>query len=93
MTKRTDITHFSGLSTHRFAAGQLTDADCVRLHADSAVESLGAAIDLYHAGAGDLLAPGIYTTNSCIDPDYETEVTRDWIYAYRTGGGPRHRRL
>ena len=82
MTKRTDITHFSGLSAHRFAAGQLMDADCVRLHADSAVESLGAAIDLYHAGAGDLLAPGIYTTNSCIDPDYETEVTRDWIYTH-----------
>lgn len=82
MKGRTDITHFSGLSPHRFTAGQLADADGVRLRADSAVESLGAAVDLYRAGAGDLLTPGIYTTSRYNDADYETMVTMDWIYTH-----------
>ena len=59
MTKRLDITRFSGLSQHRFATGQLTDADNVRLYADGAVASLGAAADFYNAQGTELLAPGV----------------------------------
>ena len=82
MTKRLDITRFSGLSQHRFATGQLTDADNVRLYADGAVASLGAAADFYNAQGTELLAPGVYTTCSYYDTDYETPVTTDWVYTH-----------
>lgn len=80
--KRTDITSFSGLSPHRFANGMLAEADHVRLRGDSAIESLDAAVDLYDAGAGELLPPGVYTTSDCYDPDYETYVTKSWVFAH-----------
>lgn len=82
MTKRLDITRFSGLSQHRFATGQLTDADNVRLYAADALASLGAAADFYNAQAAELLPPGVYTTCSYFDADYETQVTKDWVYAH-----------
>lgn len=82
MKKRTAITHFSGLSKNRFASGQLTHADGVRLSSGDAVASLGGTASLYDASCGELLAPGIYTTCSYYDADYETKVTKDWVYTH-----------
>ena len=82
MKKRTAITHFSGLSKNRFASGQLTHADGVRLSTGDAIASLGGAASLYDASCGELLAPGIYTTCNYYDADYETKVTKDWVYTH-----------
>lgn len=82
MSRRIDITHFSGQSPRRFATGQLIDSDNVRLHGDHAVEALEAAIDLYGTQGAEWLPPGVYTTSDYYDADYETPVTKEWVYAH-----------
>lgn len=82
MTKRLDITRFSGLSQRRFATGQLTDADNVRLYAADALASLGDTADFYSAQTPELLTPGVYTTCTYFDADYETQVSMDWVYTH-----------
>lgn len=79
--KRSKVEPFFGLSTRDLQSGRLCNAESVRLLSDGAVESLGARLDCYSA-VNDTLAPGVYTTASNYDADYETPVTREWLYTH-----------
>ena len=81
MTKRSKVEPFSGLSSRDLRDGRLCDVENLRLLSDDAIESLGARLDCYSA-ANDTLALGVYTTANSYDADYETPVTRDWLYAH-----------
>lgn len=77
--KTLHIDRFGGLDAGRLAAGQLTDADNVRILTGGALCALPTVLPVTLADSAPL--GGVYSLCSEYDADYETHVTPAWVYA------------
>ncbi len=74
-----DLKSFSGLDFTSFRDGALTDAENVTVMSGGAISSLlhEKKLNFY---TDVELRDGVYTLCNNYDPEYETPVSRDWIY-------------
>lgn len=78
--KTLQIDRFHGFDVGKMQAGQLTDAENVRILAGGALGSIPEAVPLPTADSAPL--GGVYTLCAEYDADYETPVTPAWVYAH-----------